>query len=55
MYAVCNGSVVWFCICDMSRVSGNESGVGDIVFEILAKKEFKSFCFTLFLALINWS
>ena len=32
-----------FHICDM--IKGNESDVGDIVLEILAKKEVKFFCF----------
>ena len=34
--------------CDM--IKGNESDVADIGFEILAKKEFESFCFTWFLS-----
>ena len=33
-------------ICDM--IKRNESDVGDIVFEILAKKEDKFFCYIVF-------
>ena len=41
-------------ICDM--IKGNESDVADTVFEILAKNEFKFFCFIiLFSALMNCS
>ena len=40
-------------ICDM--IKRNESDVGDIDFEILAKTVFKFFCFTLFLASTNCS
>ena len=36
-------------------IKRNESDVADIVFEIMAKKEIKFFCFTLFLVLINCS
>ena len=36
-------------------IKWNESDVGDIVFEILAKKEVKFFCFILFSVLINCS
>ena len=36
-------------------IKGNESDVADIVFEILAKKEFKFLCFILFSALINYT
>ena len=38
-------------ICDM--IKRNESDVGDIVFEIMAKIVFKSFRFILFIALTN--
>ena len=38
-------------ICDM--IKRNESDVGHIVFEILAKTVFKFLCFILFLALTN--
>ena len=38
-------------ICDM--IKRNESDVGDVVFEILAKTVFKFLCFMLFLALSN--
>ena len=41
------------CICDM--IKGNESDVGDVVFEILTKTGFKFLCFILFLALSNSS
>ena len=34
-------------------IKRNESDIGDIVFEILAKTVFKFFCFILFLALSN--
>ena len=37
--------------CDM--IKRNESDVGDVVFEILAKTGFKFLCFILFLALSN--
>ena len=37
--------------CDM--IKRNESDVGDVVFEILAKTVFKFLCFMLFLALTN--
>ena len=40
-------------ICDM--IKRNESDVGHIVFEILAKRVFKFLCFILFLALTNSS
>ena len=40
-------------ICDM--IKRNESDVGDVVFEILAKRVFKFLCFILFLALSNHS
>ena len=40
-------------ICDMIR--RNESDVGDIGFEILAKTVFQFLCFILFLALTNSS
>ena len=40
-------------ICDM--IKRNESDVGHIVFEILAKTVFKFLCFILFLALTNSS
>ena len=40
-------------ICD--TIKWNESKFADIVFEILAKKEFKFFCFILFAVLINCS
>ena len=40
-------------ICDM--IKRNESDVGHIVFEILAKSVIKFLCFTLFLALTNSS
>ena len=40
-------------ICDM--IKRNESDVGDVVFEILAKTVFKFLCFILFLALTNAS
>ena len=40
-----------FYICDM--IKRNESDVGDVVFEILAKTVFKFLCFILFLALSN--
>ena len=40
-------------ICDM--IKGNESDVANIGFEILARKEFKLFCFILFSVLINCS
>ena len=40
-------------ICDM--IKGNESDVGDIGFEILAKTVFQFLCFILFLALTNSS
>ena len=36
-------------------IKGNESDVGDIVFDILAKTVFKFFCIMLFLALANSS
>ena len=39
--------------CDM--IKRNESDVGDIDFEILAKKVFRLFCFILFLASTNSS
>ena len=38
-------------ICDM--IKRNESDVGNVVFEILAKTVFKFLCFILFLALSN--
>ena len=38
-------------ICDM--IKRNESDVGDVAFEILAKIVFKFLCFILFLALSN--
>ena len=38
-------------ICDM--IKRNESDVGDVVFEILAKTVFKFLYFVLFLALPN--
>ena len=38
-------------ICDM--IKRNESDVGDVVFEILAKTGFKFLCFIMFLALSN--
>ena len=38
-------------ICDM--IKGNESDVGNIVLEILAKKGSKFFCFILFSAIID--
>ena len=38
-------------ICDM--ITRNESDVGDVVFEILAKTVFKFLYFILFLALTN--
>ena len=38
-----------FHICDM--IKRNESDVGNVVFEILAKTVFKFLCFILFLAL----
>ena len=38
-------------ICDM--IKRNESDVGDVGFEILAKTGFKFLCFILFLALSN--
>ena len=38
-------------ICDM--IKKNESDVGDVVFEILAKTVFKFLCFILFLVLSN--
>ena len=41
----------YFSICDM--IKRNESDVGDVVCEILAKTGFKLFCFILFLALSN--
>ena len=37
--------------CDI--IKRNESDVGDVVFEILAKTVFKFLCFILFLALSN--
>ena len=40
-------------ICDMIKM--NESDVGNIVFEILAKTVFKFLCFTMFLSLANSS
>ena len=40
-----------FQICDM--IKGNESDVGDVVIEILAKTVFKFLCFVLFLELSN--
>ena len=40
-------------ICDM--IKRNESYVGHVVFEILAKTVFKFLCFILFLALTNSS
>ena len=36
-------------------IKRNESDVGDVVFEILAKTGFKFLCFILFLALPNYS
>ena len=42
-----------YTVCD--TIKRNESDVGDIVFEILAKTVFKFFCFTLFLASTNCS
>ena len=39
--------------CD--TIKRNESDVGDVVFEILAKTVFKFLCFILFLALPNSS
>ena len=44
---------VIFLICDM--IKRNESDVGNVVFEILAKTVFKFLCFILFLALSNSS
>ena len=38
-------------ICDM--IKRNESDVGEVVFEILAKTVVKFLCFILFLALSN--
>ena len=38
-------------VCNM--IKRNESDVGHIVFEILAKTVFKFLCFILFLALVN--
>ena len=40
-----------FLICDM--IKRNESDVGDVVFEILAKTVFKFLCFILLLAMSN--
>ena len=40
-----------YSICDM--IKRNESDVGDVVFEILAKTVFKFLCFIVFLALSN--
>ena len=40
-------------ICDM--IKRNESDVGNIGFEILAKTVFQFLCFILFLALTNYS
>ena len=37
--------------CDM--IKGNESDVGNVDFEILAKTGYKFLCFILFLALLN--
>ena len=34
-------------------IKRNESDVGDVVFEMLAKKVFKFLCFMLFLAMPN--
>ena len=45
------GVPVNYAICDM--IKRNESDVGDVVFEILAKTGFKFLCFILFLALSN--
>ena len=38
-------------ICDI--IKRNESDVGDVVFELLAKTVFKFLCYILFLALSN--
>ena len=57
---ICHGHFIcYICwgflihICDM--IKRNESDVGHIVFEILAKTVFKFLCFILFLALTNSS
>ena len=42
---------IWYDICDM--IKRNESDVGDIGIEILAKTVFQFLCFILFLALTN--
>ena len=44
----CHGNIA---ICDM--IERNESDVGDVVFEILAKAMLTFLCFMLFLALSN--
>ena len=46
-------SITEMVICDM--IKGNESDVANIVFKILAKKDFKFLCFILFIALLNGS
>ena len=42
---------IGYKICDM--IKRNESDVGNVVFEILAKVVFNFLCFILFLALTN--
>ena len=44
---------LWKSICDM--IKGNESDVGNIDFELQAKRGDKFLCFTLFLKLKNCS
>ena len=50
----CVWSTSWILIiCDMIKM--NESDVGHVIFEILAKTVFKFLCFILFVALTNSS
>ena len=53
MYSVCNDQGAGTSEYDMIKGKGNESDVGNIDFEILAKSVFKFFYLILFLAITN--